>query len=278
MRRVLFAGLLLLCAGFGRCAGQPPADTAQPPLDAQWTLVWQDEFDGPAGSAPDPTRWRHDVGGNGWGNQQLEYDTDRTDNAALDGQGHLVITARRENFGGNDYTSARINTSGLFEQAYGKFEASLKLPPGDGLWPAFWLLGANADTVPWPGCGEIDIMEYRGQQPTLVHGSAHGPGYSGGRALTASHGLPANAAFDDGFHVFAIEWTPDRIDYRVDDTVYETLTPANLPAGTSWVFDHPFFVILNLAVGGNYVGNPDATTPFPATMLVDYVRVYQQAQ
>jgi beta-glucanase (GH16 family) len=276
---LLLAGFA--CGGWARCGGNATSDSAtatQPPPDQQWMLVWSDEFDGDAGTPPDPTRWKHDVGGNGWGNQQLEFDTDEAQNASLDGQGHLAITALHQNFGGNAYSSARINTSGLFEQAYGKFEASIQLPPGAGLWPAFWMLGANVDTDPWPACGEIDIMEYRGQAPTVVHGSAHGPNYSGGRAITASHALPANASFASGFHTFAVEWTPDRIDYRVDDTVYETITPANLPAGSTWVFDHPFFVILNLAVGGNYVGNPDANTVFPAVMLVDYVRVYEQAQ
>jgi beta-glucanase (GH16 family) len=275
---LLFAGLF--CAAWGRCGGtaqDASAVTAPPPAaDAGWTLVWSDDFDGDAGTPPDPTRWKHDVGGGGWGNAQLEFDTDLPQNASLDGQGHLAITALKQSFGGNAYSSARINTEGLFDQAYGKFEASIQLPKGAGLWPAFWLLGANVDTVPWPGCGEIDIMEYRGQQPTLIHGSAHGPGYSGGRAITATHALPGGSDFSEGFHVFAVEWTPNRIDYRVDDTVYETITPAD--ATGTWVFDHPFFVLLNLAVGGNYVGNPDATTPFPATMLVDYVRVYEQSQ
>ena len=272
---ILFTGLV--CAGWGRCGGTAQDSSAgTPPPAQQWTLVWSDDFDGDAGTPPDSTRWKHDVGGNGWGNQQLEFDTDLPQNASLDGHGHLAITALKQNFGGNAYSSARINTAGLFDQAYGKFEASIQLPKGAGLWPAFWLLGADVNTNPWPNCGEIDIMEYRGQQPTLVHGSAHGPGYSGGRAITASHGLPASGDFSEGFHVFAVEWTPNRIDYRVDDTVYETITPANVTG--NWVFDHPFFVILNLAVGGNYVGNPDATTVFPAVMLVDYVRVYEQAQ
>jgi beta-glucanase (GH16 family) len=284
MKRQGFALLLagLACAGWARCGDTQSAAaiTSTPPAaDAGWTLVWSDEFEGDAGTPPSPAQWKHDVGGGGWGNQQLEFDTDLAQNASLDGHGHLAITALKQNFGGNAYSSARINTAGLFDQAYGRFEASIQLPKGAGLWPAFWLLGANVNTVPWPGCGEIDIMEYKGQQPALIHGSAHGPNYSGGRAITASHGLPGNAGdFSTGFHVFAVEWTPDRVDYRVDDTVYETITPQNLPAGSTWVFDHPFFVLLNLAVGGNYVGNPDVTTPFPAVMLVDYVRVYEQAK
>jgi beta-glucanase (GH16 family) len=278
--RMKFGILLcaIVCAGFARCGGTTAAPQTVGGSDGGWTLVWSDEFDGDAGTPPDPAKWRHDVGGNGWGNQQLEYDTDQPANAQLDGHGHLAITALHENYGGNQYSSARINTAGLFEHAYGKFEASIQLPPGPGLWPAFWLLGSDVGQNPWPACGELDIMEYRGQQPTLIHGSAHGPGYSGGRAITASHGIPGGGSFASGFHTFAIEWSPNQVDFRVDDTVYESITPASIPAGDKWVFDHDFFVILNLAVGGNYVGSPDSTTPFPATMLVDYVRVYEQSQ
>jgi beta-glucanase (GH16 family) len=276
--RAGFVLAALMCGGWARCGGTAQ-DTTQPTdPDSQWSLVWSDEFDGDAGTPPDATKWKYDVGGNGWGNQQLEYDTDQPQNAQLDGHGHLAITAIHQNYGGNAYSSARINTAGLFEQAYGKFEASIQLPPGAGLWPAFWLLGADVGQNPWPACGEMDIMEYRGQQTTVIHGSAHGPGYSGGQAITAQHSLPGGIGYNSGFHTFAIEWSPGQIDYRVDDTVYESITPATIPAGDKWVFDHPFFVILNLAVGGNYVGSPDSQTPFPATMLVDYVRVYEASQ
>lgn len=246
----------------------------QDPAGPEWKLVWQDEFDGPAGQAPDPARWRHDVGTD-WGNAQLEYDTARPTNVSLDGNGNLAITARREDYLGSLYTSGRINTRGLFSQKEGRFEARMKLPTGRGLWPAFWLLGNNLSTVGWPACGEIDIMEYRGQEPGIVHGSAHGPGYSGGNARTRSYTLPNGGRFDTGFHVFAVEWKTNQITYLVDGTPYFVVTPSSLPSGTSWVFDQPFFVILNLAVGGNYVGPPDASTVFPQTLLVDYVRVYQ---
>lgn len=151
----------------------------------------------------------------------------------------------------------------------------MKLPTGRGLWPAFWLLGDNIATVPWPGCGEIDVMEYRGQEPSVIHGSLHGPGYSGGNARTRSYTLPGGARFDAGFHVFAVEWSPNQVRYLVDNVPYQVFTPASLPSGTSWVFDHPFFILVNLAVGGNFVGSPDAATVFPQTLLVDYVRVYQ---
>lgn len=264
-RAALLAALLLL--PFTSCRG------ATNPVPLEWTLVFADEFDGPAGQSPSPARWRADLGTD-WGNAQLEYDTARPQNVALDGAGNLAIVARRENYLEQEYTSARINTRALFEQARGRFEARIKLPVGRGLWPAFWLLGANFATVGWPQCGEIDIMESRGQEPNVVLGSLHGPGYSGGQAVSSRYTKPG-AGFDAAFHVFAVEWSEDRIVWSIDGAPYRVVTPRDLPAGTTWVFDHPFFVILNVAVGGNFVGPPDETTVFPQTMLVDWVRVYK---
>jgi beta-glucanase (GH16 family) len=263
--------LLTGCAG---CLGH--RSTSGPELPPM-TLVWQDEFDGPAGQLPDSTRWRFDVGTN-WGNNQLEYDTNRSENVATDGAGHLAIVARREDYQGCAYTSGRINTNGLFSRTRGRFEASIRLPRGQGLWPAFWLLGADIATNPWPACGEIDIMENRGQETRVVHGSLHGPGYSGGSALTSAFMLPSGApSFDQAFHTFAVDWDESHIAWSVDGTVYETVKPSDLPSGTSWVFEHPFFVVLDLAVGGNYVGGPSTDTVFPQSLLVDYVRVYAPA-
>lgn len=254
-------------------AGQPDAVAEAPPPEREgWTLVWSDEFDGPAGSPPDPTKWVHDVGGHGWGNAQLEFDTDRVSNAAHDGEGHLVLTAREEAFGGRAYTSARLKTDGTFARAYGRFEARLRQPEGAGLWPAFWLLGADFGTVGWPDCGEIDIMEFRGQQTRQSTGAVHGPGYAAGASI---HGAYASATpLSAGFHVYAVEWGPDRIDWYVDEARFHSVTPADLPTGARWVYDHPFFVVLNLAVGGTFVGPPDASTVFPQDMHVDHVRVY----
>jgi beta-glucanase (GH16 family) len=257
--------------GCGVDRGAPIVDPAP---DAGVPIVWQDEFDGRAGQAPDPSRWAFDVGGGGWGNRQLEFDTDRPENAALDGQGHLVITARAETYQGSSYTAARLKTEALFAQAYGRFEARIRLPTGRGIWPAFWILGSDIDSVPWPGCGEIDIMEYRGQEIGIIHGSMHGPGYSGGNAMTATHALENDARYDADFHVFAIDWDLDKVAFSVDGTVYELVTPAKLPAGTHWVFDHPFFILLDVAVGGDFVGAPDESTQFPQAMVVDYVRVF----
>lgn len=269
---ILVRSALILTLFFSFAACQDDDDTAI--VERQWQLVWEDGFEGPAGQTPDASKWAYDIGtgDNGWGNQELQYYTDRPENIALNGSGQLAITARSESYAGSAFTSARIKTQGLFEQAYGRFEARIKLPWGPGIWPAFWMLGADITQTPWPQCGEIDIMEYRGQQPHLIHGSVHGPGYSGGAAITKAFGLE-NGRFDVDFHVFAIEWGEDYIDYFVDDTLYQRITPGGVPG--EWVYDHPFFILLNVAVGGNFVGFPTSQTPFPQTMLVDYVKVYK---
>lgn len=265
--------LILISFAFWSCQ-----DNDNDIIERNYQLVWEDNFAGPAGQAPDAAKWTYDIGigpGNdGWGNNELQYYTDRPENVALDGAGNLAITARNESYAGRAFTSARMNTKGIFDQAYGRFEARIKMPWGPGIWPAFWLLGANIDEVSWPQCGEIDIMEYRGQQPNLIHGSLHGPGYSGGAAITKSFGF-TNDRFDVDFHVFAVEWGEDYIDYYVDDTLYQRIRPEDVSG--EWVYDHPFFIILNVAVGGNYVGFPTPQTPFPQTMLVDYVKVYKEA-
>ncbi|NRB63285.1 MAG: glycoside hydrolase family 16 protein [Saprospiraceae bacterium] len=241
-------------------------------VDRTWTLVWEDDFDGAAGALPDASKWNFDIG-TGWGNNQLEYDTDRPENASTDGNGFLNITALRENFAGSAYTSARITTKGKFDQTYGRYEARIKMPTGPGLWPAFWLLGSNIDDVSWPQCGEIDVMEYRGQEPNIIHGSVHGPGYSGGAAITKAFGF-TNDRFDTDFHIYAIEWGPDFIHFLVDDVLYQVIRPEDVTG--EWVFDHDFHIILNLAVGGDYVGFPTAQTVFPQVLQVDWVRVYQE--
>lgn len=239
--------------------------------EISWQLIWSDEFEGAANLLPDSTKWAFDIG-TGWGNAQLEYDTKRPENISLDGTGNLVFTARKEIYMGQNYTSARINTKGLFTTTYGKIEARMKLPWGQGMWPAFWMLGSDIDSVVWPGCGEIDIMEYRGQQPTRVHGSLHGPGYSGSKAKTKSFEL-INDRFDLGYHTFKLEWGNNIIKWFVDDQLYQMLTPSDV-AG-EWVYNKSFYVILNLAVGGGYVGSPNDATVFPQKMLVDWIRVYK---
>jgi len=242
------------------------------------TLVWQDDFNQPLGSGPDPAKWVHDLGDNGWGNRELQNYTDSRENSfvapdadAAHGRA-LVIRAVRTPEGG--YTSARLKTHGRFATVYGRIEARLRLPRGQGIWPAFWMLGDNIEQVPWPACGEIDVMELIGHQPGTLYGTLHGPGYSGDQGLSKSTVLPGGATFNDAYHVFAVDWQPGRIDWLLDGRVYHSLTPASLPRGTRWVFDGaPFFLLLNFAVGGRWPGYPDATSVFPQEYRIDYVRV-----
>jgi len=273
----LYAFTVALAIGpFGTSCGSSD-EIVSPP--ARWVQTMSDEFDGAEGTAPNSEIWTYDIGGDGWGNGQLEYNTDRIENVSHDGQGHLRIVAREESYMGNDYTSARIKTQGLFQQKYGRFEARMKLPAGQGLWPAFWMLGANFPEVGWPECGEIDIMEFRGQEPDTVHATLHGPGYSGADPISQDFTLPSGQTFTDDFHVFAVEWDPSRIKFYVDSEAYKTtLTSADVSARGDWVFDHEFFVLLNLAVGGGYVGPVGPDTVFPAEVLVDYVRAFERAR
>lgn len=248
-----------------------PANIGPPP--GSWELSWHDEFDGPTGTLPDPSRWTAETGGDGWGNNQLEYNTGRVENVSLSGAGQLAITARQEPYGGRSYTSGRLVTRGHFEQTYGYFEARIRFPSGRGLWPAFWLLGDNIGSVSWPECGEIDVVEFKGQEPALIHGTVHGPGYSGGNGVGVPYSV-AGGNLDQGFHLYSVEWSPNRIIWRVDRVPFFEINPSNVGR---WVFDHDFFLILNVAVGGNFVGSPDSSTSFPQTMLVDYVRAYKAA-
>ena len=241
-------------------------------------LVMEDNFD--ADGAPNTDIWGYnigdgsDIGLNGWGNNELQYYTNRPENVVVE-NGMLKITARQESFMGSNYTSARLLTKGKFEQTYGRFEARMQLPWGQGLWPAFWLLGVpdvvNDVEEVWPHIGEIDIMENRGQEPTLISGTVHGPDYFGANGVGKSYTLE-NDRFDTGFHIFGIEWGPEYINFYVDNVLYNQITPADVSG--EWVFNNDFYIIINLAVGGNYVGAPNQATVFPQEMLIDYVRVY----
>lgn len=255
-------------------AASETSDYAGPGARAGWKLVFADEFDGQTGALPDATKWVFETGGGGFGNNELQHYTMRPENASLDGAGKLVISARAESYMGSKYTSARLKTAGRFEQAYGRFEARLRIPRGQGIWPAFWMLGANIGPVSWPQCGEIDIMENIGREPTLVHGTLHGPGYAGVESIGKSVELPGKASFADDFHHFAVEWEEGIVRWYLDEKLFQTRTPKDLPAGAAWVYDHPFFMLLNLAVGGQWPGSPDASTKFPQQLTVDYVRVY----
>jgi beta-glucanase (GH16 family) len=270
------ATVLMSCGGGGQAA------PASAPAAGSWTLVWSDEFDGPAGSAPNPANWRDNLGNkeaDGWGNHELEYYTPAPKNAFLDGQGQLVIRAEKTPNAGPcwngspcAYTSGRILTQGKVNFSYGKVEARIKLPAGQGIWPAFWALGEGSE--PWPALGEIDIMEYVGKTPNQVYGTAHGPGYSGANGLGKSY--TAATPIDRDFHVYTLIKRPNELIWQIDGIEFQHLTPASLPAGGRWVFEKPFFIILNLAVGGDWPGSPDASTPFPAQMNVDWVRIYKE--
>ncbi|MEM1001321.1 MAG: glycoside hydrolase family 16 protein [Bacteroidota bacterium] len=252
-------------------------------------LVMQDEFD--VDGAPNPTMWTYDIGDGtaqgmpGWGNNELQYYTDRPENVKVE-NGMLVLTAREELFEGSNYTSARITTQNLLEQQYGRFEARIRLPWGKGLWPAFWLLGNDCDQNPWPNCGEIDVMEFLGDEPTVVFGRVHGPGYNAGDSVSKEYQLDGGR-FDNEFHVFGVEWSPNIINFYVDDVLYQSITPQSIAEDAEdsisnsilenageWVFNRPFYIILNIAVGGNLPGAPNEQTEFPQRMLVDYIRVY----
>lgn len=295
MRRLagaLAAALLALAS----CTPDPADDAAPAPAPAEtdpaasqassepaWELVFEDEFDGPAGQPPDPRWWNHEIGGDGWGNQELQYYTDDPAAASLDGDGHLVITAAEVPaedetwcwYGECRYTSARLTTQDKVEAEYGRIEVRARMPQGAGMWAAFWMLGADFELRGWPNSGEIDIVEYIGREPDLVHGTVHGPTYSGADGIGGRHqfeeGLPYEA-----FHTYAIEWEPERIRWYVDDDHYATLLPGLLPDPQRWVFDGPFFLLLNLAVGGQWPGPPSEDTTFPQTFTIDHVRVYRE--
>ena len=244
-------------------------EQARQTAPAGWALVWSDEFDG---AALDRSKWTPVTGGHGWGNRELQFYTARPENVRVGG-GMLTIEARKERYQGREYTSARLKTAGLKETRYGRYEARIKIPKGQGIWPAFWMLGADIDSAGWPKSGEIDIMEIIGREPGNAYGTLHGPGYSGEHGFSKASALEG-AQYGDDFHVFAVEWEPGQIRWYRDGIHYHTATPGLVKG--EWVFDHPFFVLLNLAVGGAWPGNPDATTEFPRQMLVDYVRVYRR--
>ncbi|MFT7722377.1 MAG: glycoside hydrolase family 16 protein [Roseateles sp.] len=279
--RALLLTLGALLAGCGGGSVAAPASAPAPADGAGWKLVWSDEFDGPAGSAPNPAHWHSNLGNreaDGWGNHELQYYTPAPRNAFLDGQGRLVIRAEKVADAGPcwngrpcGYTSARLVTEGRVRYTYGKVEARIRVPAGQGIWPAFWSLGEG---LPWPHAGEIDIMEYVGQTPATIYGTLHGPGYSGAQSLNQPHPLGAPVA--DDFHVFTVIKRPHEIIWLMDGVEYHRLTPARLPAGGSWVFERPFFLILNLAIGGDWPGPPDERTVFPAQMTVDWVRIYEE--
>ncbi len=249
-------------------------------------VIFSDEFSGGAGTPLDTAKWAAETGGSGWGNEELQYYTGEPANVRLDGNGNLEIRATSLQpsteltcwYGKCRYTSARLITKGKFEFQYGRAEARIKVPTGLGVWPAFWLLGNDIDKVGWPSCGEIDIMELIGKEPSTVYGTIHGPGYSGANGISRSKMLPKGSRVSDDFHVFGVEWSKNRITWFLDGKRYATVKKSDLPKGNEWAFDRPHFLLLNFAVGGKWPGSPDTATIFPQSMLIDYVRVTSGGQ
>jgi len=288
---IFYTLALLTAVGPPNTGCDSSSEVVDPP--AQWVLTMSDEFD--SGTSPSAELWTIEMGygpeDDGWGNDEWQEYTASPDNVRVEG-GNLVITAQCANAPSGpcskrdgSITSARLVTKVYdcdggkcgFEQEHGRFEARIKIPEGQGLWPAFWMLGANIDEVPWPGCGEIDVVENFGRDKAVVKGSLHGPGYSGGAALGGEFELPEGETFTDDFHVFAVEWDPGRMTFLVDDEVYHIIRSAEVIARGDWVFNNEFFILVNLAVGGLPVPSPPSEI-FPAEMLIDYVRVFERAQ
>jgi beta-glucanase (GH16 family) len=246
-----------------------------------YRLAWSDEFDGAGGTPADRGAWRAETGGSGWGNQELQCYTDEPGNAALDGAGNLAIVVRqvdpeltRRRYGGRRYTSARLITRDRVSLRYGLIQARIKIPRARGIWPAFWMLGQDIGQSGWPGCGEIDVMEHFGTGPATVHGTVHGPGYAGRGGISASRAVGPSLGRD--FHVYSVAWEPGKVSWYVNDDLYHSVIPADLN-GKPWVFDHDFFLLVNMAVGGTASVPPDESVVFPQTMLIDYIRLYEPA-
>lgn len=271
---LLGVGMLTLSARLDRPTTPEPSGPVA--LEAPH-LVWADEFEGAEGTPPDPARWDYDLGGNGWGNGELQSYTRRPENSALDGAGHLRVTARRERYSGadgvrRDFTSARLVTRDRYEFRYGRLEARVKLPRGQGLWPAAWMVGANMEDVGWPASGEIEVMEsINGMTATL--GSLKGPRRDGGYWATGDT-KDVSSPLSEDFHVYRVDWTAEGITHYLDGEPFYTTRREDIPADGTWVFDRDFYLILNVAVGG-WAGPPTESVPLPQSMLVDWIRVYQ---
>jgi beta-glucanase (GH16 family) len=284
MARILSATCALTVGAAFACTSDTSPIAPIPPK-ITWVQVWSDEFDGPAGAPIDSAKWSYETtdgcqqGICGWGNNEKEYYTNTPENIALNGQGQLMIVARRAPagltcyYGPCLYTSAKITTRGKVLAQPGRVEARIKLPAGQGLWPAFWMLGHDFPVTPWPACGELDIMENKGSQPATTSSAVHGPGYFGATPFAHSNTLASGALADD-FHTFAIEWDSLAVQFFVDSTAHYTVTRDAIEYYGKSILDQPFFLILNLAVGGNFDGDPRSDAILPATLLVDYVRIY----
>lgn len=268
------------------CARSAPTITY---VTTPWRLAWSDEFEGPAGARADSLAWTYQTGDGcregicGWGNQEKETYTRESRNASLDGLGHLAITARGAapgascHYGPCRYESARLTTRGKVVVQPGRAEARIRIPEGQGLWPAFWMLGAGDPDARWPQVGELDVMENHGSNARGTSSAIHGPGYSGKTPFVHDVQAISDGSFAAGFHLFAVEWDAASVRFYVDNALHYAVTRAEVSRRGPWVFDQPFYLIINLAVGGTFDGDPQSDAILPATMLVDYVRVYVPA-
>ncbi|MFL5620923.1 MAG: family 16 glycosylhydrolase [Gemmatimonadaceae bacterium] len=286
---LLALATLLACSSGGAPSTVAPIGTtpATPPAPTTWKLAWSDEFDGASGAPVDAAKWGHDLGDGcssgicGWGNNEKEFYTNAPENVSLDGQGHLQIVARQAPsgltcyYGACRYTSGKITTRGKMTATPGRVEARLKLPAGQGLWPAFWMLGSGFPSVAWPACGELDIMENKGSAPSATSSAIHGPGYSGNTPFARVSQLPGGGVTSD-FHTYAVEWDAETVQFSVDSVLHYTVSQTDLLQYGNPVLGNSYFVILDLAVGGQFDGDPRSDAIFPATMLVDWVRVYSK--
>lgn len=281
MQKILLNTLLI--ATLVACKGSDPATPTPtpvppvvitPPAPVVLKLVWSDEFD--KAGLPDATKWAYDIGGNGWGNNELQFYTDRRPENARVENGKLVIEARKEDYQARKYTSARLITQGKKTWKYGRIEVMAKLPKGVGTWPAIWMLGENIGTAGWPKCGELDIMEHVGYEEGVVHGTIHSEAYNHTKN-TQKEGKVTVPNVTTEFHLYSMEWTDKEIIFLVDGQQFYIVQRSALGGSESqWPFDQPFFLILNIAVGGNWGGLKGVDDSiWPQRMEVDYVRIYQ---
>jgi beta-glucanase (GH16 family) len=286
-RLIVVALATTACSSTGATTSTPPTTTV--PVATTWSVARSDEFDGAAGARVDASKWTHDLGdgcasGNcGWGNNEKEYYSDAPENVALDGQGHLQIVARPAPpglgcyYGPCRYTSGKITTRGKMSAAPGRVEARIKLPVGQGLWPAFWMLGSGFPAVGWPACGELDIMENKGSAAASTSSAIHGPGYSGNTPFAHVNGFAGGDGTAD-YHTYAVEWDAESVRFAVDGATHYVVARSEIQRFGPSILDRSYFVILNLAVGGTFDGDPRSDAIFPATMLVDWVRVYSASK
>lgn len=271
-------GLVVMLLTAGVAAYRAPVNLNNAEL-TRGSLVWSDEFNGPAGTRPDPRSWNFETGGVGASNHELQCYTTSAANSAENGQGEMVITALNErghvcdNGKTYNYTSARLTTKEKITTQYGRLAIRAQVPTAPGTWPAFWALGSNITKVGWPAAGEIDAMEVIGSAPSVIHGTVHGANRNGA-AYSVQQTYDVKENLNNAFHIFAVDWTPTQIQFSLDGHVYGVTTKSAVSKAGNWAFDQPFYLLINLAIGGDWPGSPTAKTTWPQRYIIDWVRVY----